>query len=374
MPAVRDLYEILGVAKDADTEDLKRAYRRRARELHPDQGGDEEGFKELTAAYEVLRNPQARANYDRYGDPRGPLGSAGGDPFAGFGDLGDLIETFFGGFGGRQTTRRDSRAGRDAMLDVTLTLEEAAAGLRHEVQTSVQRACEVCDGSGAAPGSGPVRCSTCGGSGAVQQVRNSVFGQVLTSGACPTCGGAGQTILDKCHACFGEGRRRVEETIAIDVPPGVDDGTRLRLAGRGEAGRNRGPTGDLYVRVRVRPHDVFTRDGDDLLCELRIPMAAAALGTQVRLPTLEGEEPFTVPAGTQSGDVLTVRRKGMPKLGGGGIQRGNLHVHCRVETPTRLSEEQRDLLRRLADERGEEIREHGEEKGLFGRLREAFGG
>ncbi|MGH8895552.1 MAG: molecular chaperone DnaJ [Egibacteraceae bacterium] len=371
---MRDLYEILGVSRDATEEDLKRAYRRKAREFHPDQGGDEESFKELTAAYEVLRNPQARANYDRYGDPRGPMGTGFGDPFAGFGDLSDLIETFFGGLGGRASPRRDTRGGRDAVVDVTLTLEEAASGVSQEIEATILRTCEQCRGTGAAPGTGPATCGTCRGAGAVQQVRNSVFGQVLTSGVCPTCRGAGKRITDPCVACFGEGRRQVTETVPIDVPAGVAEGTQLRRSGLGEAGRNGGPAGDLYVRVRVRPHELFTRDGDDLHCEYRVPMAAAALGTQVVLPTLDGDEALTVPAGTQTGNVLTLRRKGMPRLGGGGVQRGNLYVHCRVETPQRLGEEEAELLRRFAELRGEHISEHVPGKGLFGRLREALGG
>ncbi|MPZ88700.1 MAG: molecular chaperone DnaJ [Nitriliruptorales bacterium] len=370
--AVRDLYEILGVPRDASDEEIKRSYRRQARELHPDAGGDEEHFKELTTAYEVLKNPQARANYDRFGDPRGPGGV--GD-MGGFGDLSDLIDAFFGGFGGgRASAGRTSNAGRDAMVDVVLTLEEAAEGGPHDVDLTVAKTCDTCDGSGAAPGTTPVRCQTCGGQGAVQQVRNSVFGQMLTTTTCPTCRGTGQRIPNPCPTCRGEGRRKVSETVTVDVPAGADDGTRLRLVGRGEAGRNSGPAGDLYVRIRVRPHELFTRDGNNLHCELRIPVVQAALGAQLTLPTLYGEQEVGVPAGTQSGDVLTLRRLGMPRLGGGG-SRGNLHVHCKVLTPTDIDEEQESLLRRLAELRGETARELADARyGLFGRLREAFGG
>ena len=374
---MRDLYDILDVPKNANDEDIKRAYRRKARELHPDAGGgDDEGFKELTAAYEVLRNPQAKANYDAYGDPRGPGGMGGGADFGGFGDLSDLINSFFGGTGfssgfGGAGGARSNRAGRDALVDVVLTLEDAASGITRDVEVAVQRTCDVCGGSGAREGSGPTTCATCGGAGAVQQVRNSVFGQVLTTGTCATCRGTGTTIADPCPGCAGEGRRKTTESITVDVPPGVDDGTRLRLAGRGEAGRNQGQAGDLFVRVRVRAHELFTRDGNDLHCELRIPMVQAALGAKLSLPTFEGDQAVEVPAGTQSGDVVTLRRQGMPKLSGGGA-RGNLYVHCRVATPTELDDEQRDLLRHLAEVRGETAEESSGQRSLFHRLRDAF--
>jgi molecular chaperone DnaJ len=371
---VRDLYEILGVARDASDDDIKKAYRRRARELHPDTGGDEEQFKELTTAYEVLRNPEARANYDRYGDPRGPGGRTAGDPFSGFGDLSDLIDAFFGGgFGGRSAPRSGPRGGRDAIVDVTLTLEEAAEGVRRDLEVTVARTCDTCGGNGAAPGSQPVTCSTCGGAGAVQQVTRSVFGQMLTNTVCPSCQGAGQIVSSPCDTCHGDGRRQTTDTVTVDIPPGVDNGTRLRVAGRGEAGQRGAPTGDLYVRVRLRPHRLFERDGNDLHCELGLSMAQAALGGDITVPTLYGDEVLHVPPGTQPGTVLTLRRHGMPKLSGGGA-RGNLHVHCRVETPRDVTEEQAELLRRFAALRGEELAvAHGAGKGLFGRLREAFG-
>jgi molecular chaperone DnaJ len=372
---VRDLYEILGVSQDADENEIKRAYRRKARELHPDAGGDSEAFKELTAAYEVLKNPAARANYDRFGDPRG-AGGLGADPFAGFGDLSDLINAFLGGgFEARGGGGRPSRraAGRDAVVDVVLTLEEAAAGVRREVEVQLSRPCETCAGSGASPGTRPSTCPTCAGRGAVQQVARSIFGQMLTTGTCPDCRGTGERISDPCADCRGEGRRELTELVAVDVPPGVDDGTRLRVSGRGEAGRRGGRSGDLYVRVRVTPHEVFQRDGDDLHCELRLPVTQAALGAELKVPTLHGEEVVKLRPGVQTGQVLTLRRQGMPKLGSEAA-RGELHIHCRVETPENLDGEQRELLERLAELRGEDASGPGQQKGFLGRLREVFGG
>ena len=370
---MEDLYEILGVPRDASDDDIKRAYRARARESHPDAGGNEDDFKQVTTAFEVLKNPEARANYDQFGDPRGPGGS-GGDPFAGFGDLGDLIDAFFGGgrggFGGRgRTARTGPQAGRDAIVDLTLALEEAAAGVRRDIEVTVARPCDTCEATGAKGDSGPVTCSTCHGQGAVQQVARSVFGQMLTTSPCPACRGEGTLIADPCPACRGEGRLETTETVTVDVPPGVDVGTRLRVSGRGEAGRRGGAVGDLFVRMHLAEHEVFTRDGNDLHCELAVPMTQAALGAELKLPTLYGEQVVTVPAGTQTGDVITLRRQGMPKLGGGG-SRGNLHVHCRVLTPADLTEEQQALMRQLAEARGEDV--PAEHRRLFSRLKGAF--
>lgn len=375
---MRDLYEILGVERDASEDEIKRAYRRKARELHPDAGGDENEFKELTTAYEVLNNPEARANYDRFGDPRGPQGMGGGDPFAGFGDLSDLIDAFFGGGvgGAGAGTRRAqrSRSGRDAVVDVRLTLEEAATGVQRDIDVEMARACTTCEGSGATPGSGKVTCQTCQGQGAVQQVANSLFGQMLTTQVCPDCKGSGQRLSDPCEDCRGEGRVRTKETVTVEIPAGVDNGQRLRLAGRGEAGRQGGPSGDLYVRVHVRPHDLFERDGNDLHCRARIPMTQAALGVELPVPTLDGEQALDVPAGTQPGSVLKVPRAGMPKLGAESA-RGDLYVHIDVEVPRRLSEQEQELLRQLSGLRGEDEPGAGRDgRGIFDRIREAFGG
>lgn len=373
----RDLYEILGVGREASDAEIKRAYRTKARSHHPDAGGEEEAFKELTTAYEVLKNPQARANYDRYGDPRGPggmggMGGAGG--MGGFGDMNDLINQFFGGgFGGGTTRGQPQNGGRDALVDLVVTLDEAATGAAREVEVSLARECATCDGSGAAPGSAPVTCETCGGAGQVQQVRQSVFGQVLTSATCPACRGTGTRIPEPCPTCGGAGRTQERETITVEVPAGIDDGGRLRLRGRGEAGMQGGPAGDLYVRVRVRQHELFVRDGNDLHCELHVPMAQAALGAQLTLQTLYGEEKVIVQPGAQFGDLVRLRRQGMPRLNGGGA-RGELHVHLVIETPTRLDEEQKGLVRQLAKLRDEDLGElpPSEHGGLFRRIRDAF--
>ena len=373
--AVRDLYEILGVDRGADADTIKRAYRRKARELHPDAGGSEDDFKELTTAYEVLRNPDTRANYDRFGDPRGPAGTTTGDPFAGFGDLSDLIDSFFGGgFTSRGAGGRASAGtGRDALIDLTITLDDAATGITREVEVDVMRSCEKCSGSGDADGSGPVSCSTCNGTGGVQQVTRSIFGQMLTTATCPTCRGSGRRVEHPCPACMGEGRRRTQELVTVEIPPGVDSGTRLRLAGRGEAGRMGARSGDLFVRIRVRPHDVFERDGNDLHCRLRLPMVQAALGVDIEVPTIDGSHTLKVPPGTQPESVLTIRRAGMPKLNGGAA-RGDMYVHCQVEVPTSLDDEQRELLRELAELRGEDRPGSAADRGLFDRLRGVFGG
>ncbi|QBI18638.1 molecular chaperone DnaJ [Egibacter rhizosphaerae] len=375
---MRDLYEILGVDQSASEDEIKRAYRKKARELHPDAGGDETEFKELTTAYEVLNNPEARANYDRYGDPRGPQGMSGGDPFGGFGDLSDLIDAFFGGGfgaaggGGRRGQR--ARSGRDAVVDVRLTLEEAASGVQRDIDVEVARSCETCSGSGSAPGSGKVTCRTCNGQGAVQQVANSLFGQMLTTQVCSDCGGSGQRIENPCRDCRGEGRVATKEQVTIDVPAGVDNGQRLRLTGRGEAGRQGAPAGDLYVRIHVRPHEVFERDGHDLHARVEIPITQAALGVELPMPTLDGETTVQVPPGTQPGAVLTIPRAGMPKLGAE-TARGDLHLHVDVEVPRKLGSEEEQLLRQLAEVRGEhEAATLHDGRGFFDRIREAFGG
>lgn len=375
-----DLYELLDLPRDASGDDIKRAYRRKAREHHPDAGGDEEAFKQVTHAYQVLSDDQKRARYDRFGDDGTPGTRGGGDPFGGFGGaegfggIGDVIDAFFGqaftGAGGgarRGTPRR--QPGRDVLVQVELTLEEVATGVAREVPVEVAHACETCGGSGSASGQAASACGACQGVGQVQKVVRTAFGQLATAAPCTACRGTGRQVSDPCTGCGGDGRTQQRSTYTVDLPAGVDTGDRLRVSGAGEAGRQGAPSGDLYVEVVIAEHEVYERDGRDLLAEVRVPVTQAALGGTVTIPTVHGEDvEVDVPAGTQPGDVLRVRGAGLPAQGGG--RRGDVGLLVRVEVPTDLDGHQRDLLTQLADARGEELVTRG--KGLFGRLRDAL--
>jgi molecular chaperone DnaJ len=369
-----DLYEVLGVERDATEDDIKRAYRRLARELHPDVNGDptaEQRFKEVTAAYDTLSDPVRRRQYDVYGRIGAvPGGGAGPDVFP-FGDFGDIFEVFFGG-GTRQGRRRGrrtrTRAGEDLRVPLELTFEEAAFGIATDVPVDTLAGCEACGGTGCTPGTYPARCAHCGGSGDVQQVARSVFGTVMTARPCPTCQGAGEVVPDPCHECRGEGRVRQRRSVRVEVPPGVADGMELRMPGSGCAGRAGGPPGDLYVSFQVKPHPVFERRGQDLVCELSVPMTMAALGADVEILTLEGAEVLKLQAGTESGTVIRLRGKGIPNVERRG--RGDLYVTILVETPEPRSKEERTLLERLAELRGEKVASGGR---LSGRLRKLLG-
>ncbi len=385
----RDYYGLLGVAKDAGPEELKRAYRKLARELHPDVNPDERArqrFQEVTAAYEVLSDPKKRQIVDLGGDPLDQAGAGGrggmGDPFgaAGFG-LGDIMDAFFGAGGGPggRGPRRRVQTGADALSRVQLALDECATGVsrQHAVDTAVL--CSACEGSGCEPGTHPERCVTCGGACEVQNVQRSFLGQVVTSRPCPVCRGIGEVIPEPCRQCGGDGRVRARRTVTAKVPAGVADGMRVRLAGQGEVGPGGGAAGDLYVEVDELAHDTFSREGADLHCTVRVPMTAAALGTTLPLLTLEGTEEIRVEPGTQCATVLTLRGRGMPRLRSSGRTdgRGDLFVHLDVVTPTRLDSRQTELLRELAALRGEEqaaLAANGRAGGLFSRLRDSFGG
>jgi molecular chaperone DnaJ len=372
-----DLYEILGVSPEASPDDVKRAYRKKARESHPDAGGDEETFKQVTHAYQVLSDPEKRVRYDRFGDDGTPGTRGQGDPFAGFGGagfggIGDVIDAFFGSaFGGQGAGRGRTQPGRDVLVPIELTLEDVAEGVRRPVEVEVATTCDLCGGSGSSTGGAASRCATCGGAGQVQRIVRTAFGQLATAAACPDCEGSGQTVQDPCPGCAGEGRRVSKRTITVEVPSGVDHGDRLRVSGAGEAGRTGAPAGDLFVEVHVAEHDIFERDGRDLWAEVSVPFVQAALGATLEVPqVVGGAETVELPGGTQPGDVLRVRRAGLPQRGGSGGNRGDLHLRVHVEVPKDLDGEQRELLRRFAELRGEEAPPEG--RGLFNRLREAF--
>lgn len=371
--AVRDYYGLLGVGRDATDEEIKRAYRKLARELHPDVNPDpaaQERFKEVTTAYEVLSDKEKRRIVDMGGDPLGQGPGSAGNPFTGgFGGFETIFETFFGG-GGSRGPRSRVRQGADALLRVELTMAEMAFGVTREIAVETAVVCATCSGDGCAPGTKPRTCDTCGGRGEVQSMQRSLLGPVMSTRMCPTCSGIGQVIPTPCGTCGGEGRVRARRTIKVDIPAGIEDGMRIRMSGQGEVGPGGGPSGDLYVEVTQLHHDTFTRDGADLHCTIEVPMTAAALGTEMVLDTLDSQERIEIKPGTQSGSVITVRGKGVPRLRS--AARGNLFVHVEVRTPTKLDDQQEKLLRELAALRDEEVGITTNKGGIFAKVRDAF--
>jgi molecular chaperone DnaJ len=371
-----DYYGVLGLAPGATDNDIKKAYRRLARDLHPDVNPDpgaKERFQEVSKAYQALTDPDKRRIVDLGGDPFDTGGGGGAGFGPGFGGLGDIMDAFFGGAATRGPRSR-VRAGRDALIPIELDLDETVFGVTKDITVDTAVVCDSCTGAGTAPGTHPATCQTCAGRGEVQSVQNGLLGRMVTSRACPSCAGTGQVIPDPCPKCGGEGRVRSRRTIPVKVPAGVEDGMRIRLTGHGEVGPGGGPAGDLYVEIHERPHPVFTREGADLHCRVTLPMTAASLGTTLNLETLDGDEELDIRPGTQSGSVLTLRGRGAPRLRATG--RGSLHVHVEVATPTRLDAEQEKLLRELATLRGEDVqRSPGNGTGgLFSRVRDAFNG
>lgn len=377
----RDYYAILGVDRNATPDQIKKAYRKLARELHPDvnpSAEDQERFKEVTAAYEVLSDPQKRQIVDLGGDPLSQSGGPGAGA-AGFGGFADIMDAFFGGAGGMGARGPRSRVqpGADALIRIELDLADTAFGTTRDINLDTAVRCTRCNGAGTAPGTHPETCQTCKGRGEVQSVQRSLLGQLVTARPCPDCGGFGTKIRNPCPDCAGDGRVRARRTVTVKVPAGVEDGMRLRLAGEGEVGPGGGPAGHLYVEIRERTHESFVREGDDLHCRVQVPMTAAALGTEVTLTTLDGEERLVVKAGTQSGSVTTLKGRGVPHLNRS-VGRGDLHVHYDVVTPTKLDAAQEQLLRDLAKARGEETPEitvtnpAAATSGLFSRIRDAF--
>jgi molecular chaperone DnaJ len=377
--AGEDYYQVLGVARSSTEDEIKRAYLKLARELHPDanpgNGAAEERFKLVNRAYETLRDPERRRRYDMFGDdPRGAA-SAAGDPFGGGfsgAGLGDIFDAFFGGNspfgGGTGQGRSGPRGGEDAEAVMDLEFSEAVFGVEREMTVRLPTTCETCQGTGARPGTAPVTCTNCQGSGEVRRVRQSILGQMVTASPCPRCGGSGSEIPSPCPDCRGEGRRRAERSFVVEVPAGVDAGSTLRLPGRGASGPRGGPPGDLYVHLRVRDHPVLTRQGSDLHAVVRVAMSQAALGASIPFETLDGTEELAVPGGTQTGRELRLKGRGVPHLQGRG--RGDLIVSIAVDTPKELTKTQEELLRQLAAERGEAVNEP--ESGFMSRIRGAF--
>ena len=370
----RDYYEILGVPRSASTDDLKQAFRKLARQYHPDVNDApdaEERFKELNEAYAVLSDPEKRAAYDRFGHAgvRGP-GGAPPDFTVDFSDFADIFGEFFGFGRSSRQSRNMPRRGQDLQYRVELSFEEAIFGVEREIDITRDETCSHCHGNGAEPGTSPVRCTTCNGRGEVRQVRQTILGSMVQVGTCPTCNGSGETIATPCRTCNGRGLERKTRKKVVSVPGGVDNGNQIRLAGEGQPGVNGGPNGNLFLVVEIKPHKFFRRRESDILMDLEVNIAQAALGAEVQVPTVDGEESLRIPAGTQPGKVLRLRGKGVPHLRGNG--RGDELVMVNVVVPKSLTTEQRKLFEQLAKSLGSEVRP--QERGFLDWLKETIGG
>ena len=370
-----DFYELLEVARGASPDEIKRAYRKLARELHPDKNPGnkeaEERFKQVSRAYEVLSDPESRARYDQFGEAGISGNGGGGDPFSG--GFGDIINAFFGGgspFGGGDAAAGPPR-GQDLEVVVDVPFEEAVFGSEREVRVRTAVRCDDCDGSGAARGTVPQTCTNCNGTGRERRVRQSMLGQMVTTTACGRCGGAGQQIASPCATCRGEGRVVKEVSITVEIPAGIDSGQTLRLTGRGAVGPRGGDKGDLYVHLRVAPHERWRREEFDLVTDVALSIAQAALGTELDLDTLDGVEHLVVPAGVQYGHEFTLRGRGVPRLTSSGRARGRGDLRARVviEVPTKMSSQERDLLRKWAELRGETVTS---DEGFVAKIKSAF--
>ncbi len=369
-----DYYDLLGVSRDASADEIKKSYRKLARQLHPDANPNdpeaEAKFKEVSKAYATLSDAEKRSTYDRYGEAG--LGGAGYDPFQGFGSVNDIFETFFGGqspFGGRSRGPSGPPRGADQEVVAEVSFVDAVFGADTEVSIRTAVGCEHCDATGSEDGSTPTTCSTCGGAGQVRQVRNSILGQMVTTGACPTCHGEGTQVTTPCTVCRGEGRvtEQVEHTVRL--PAGVDQGTTLRLTGRGAVGPRGGGPGDLYVHVRVASHPRFVREGENLFDDLHVSVAQATLGVELDYETLDGTEKIEIAPGTQPGQTIRLRGLGVHRLQGRG--RGDIVITVVVDIPRKLPDDQEALMRQLAAMRGEQVAEHS--GGLFSKIKSAFG-
>ena len=362
----RDYYEVLGVSRSASEDEIKKAYRKLAKKYHPDlnpgNAEAEQKFKEVNEAYEVLSDSNKKARYDQFGfagvDPNYGAGAGGGGGFGGFtdfdfGDLGDIFGSFFGGgFGGNsRSSRSGPQRGESIRVGVTVSFEEAAFGCEKEVTVDRVDQCPTCKGSGCEPGTTPEVCTQCGGSGQVQQRRQTPMGVFATTTTCPKCGGRGKIIHSPCKDCNGTGQQRKRKTIQVNIPAGIDNGQTISLRGQGNAGRNGGPAGDLLITVTVRPHQLFRREGNDVLCEAPITFTQAVLGAELEIPTIDGKVKYDIPEGTQTGTTFRLRGKGIPNLNGRG--RGDQYVTVYIETPRNLNREQKEALKKFSQSLGE---------------------
>ena len=373
MSEKRDYYEVLGVSKDADAKEIKKAYRKLAMKYHPDKNpGDkaaEEKFKEINEAYEVLSDEEKRSTYDRFGHDglNGQAGFGGGQGFGGFGGsggfggfediFGDIFGSGFGGFGGSggSSRRRGPRRGADIRQSVTIKFEEAEFGKKIKVKINRSEECDECHGSGAKPGTTKKTCPTCHGSGTVQSVQRTPFGNIASQRTCSTCNGEGEINESPCNKCHGKGSVRKTKTIEVDIPAGIDDGQMIKLSGQGEVGEKGGPRGDLYIVVNVQKHEIFTREGYDVYIEMPIRFTQAALGDKLEVPTLDGKVSYNLPEGTQTGTVFRLREKGIPKLRSN--SRGDQYVKVIIDTPKKLNDEQKELLRKFDESCGNKVHE-----------------
>lgn len=374
----RDYYEVLGVNKGVEQDEIKKAFRGKARQYHPDVNKDpnaEEVFKELGEAYEVLSDPERRSMYDRYGHDG--LSASGYQGFSGsfdFGDLSDLFGAIFGDMGmggfGRQRNPNAPMRGDDLRLDLELEFNEAVFGVKKELEIEHLEHCQKCSGTGLKPGSKPIICSLCNGVGQVQQVTRTFIGSFTQVSTCPDCGGSGQKITDPCDECSGNGRKQLERIIKVNIPPGVDGGAKIRVGGEGDAGRNKGPSGDLYIVLYVKPHQIFKREGVDIYLDQPITITQASLGAEKEVPKVDGIEKIKIPTGTQTGKVITIKGVGVPHLNNP-KRRGDQHVRLVVTTPTHLSEEQKKLLRRLEEIEDEKT---SKQQSIIDKFKDAFTG
>lgn len=375
----RDFYEVLGVEKNASDADIKKAYRKLAKQYHPDMNPNdktaEAKFKEVNEAYEILSDSQKKARYDQFGhagvDPNG-FGSAG----AGFGDfdfggIGDIFESFFGGsgFGRSSRSRSGPQKGADLKYSVEITFEQAAFGIEKEISINRHEACSSCGGSGAKAGSSPAACKQCNGTGQVQYKQSTPFGQFVNVKTCDVCHGEGKVITNPCPSCNGKGTIRKTVKINLNIPAGIDDGQTMSLRGEGNPGSKGGPAGDLFVTVNVKPHVLFKRQGNDVVCEMPITFVQAALGAELEVPTLDGAVKYNMPEGTQTGSIFRIKGKGIPYLRGNG--RGDQYVKVEIDVPKKLNEKQKAILKEFADISGDEVYEH--RKGFFDKMKDALG-